>query len=307
MTTSGLVTPGSDPEVTIGIPVYNGEALLRTAVDSVLCQDFADLEILIADNASTDKTPEIAREYARLDPRVRYVRHETNIGGWNNFFYLLDHARGRFFSWLAHDDAYERPDHIRKLAEKLREGYVLAFPNVAETHYDSDGRIEWERHDVLGAYRGADTRFRMSRVAVRCSAHPLYGMFRIDALRSYTPVLTEDRVMIHYGEGRFVQKLIANERCAFVPEAIQTFGVHGKNAGMASDVRRVFRDFVLYVWRSPGMYRGSPLSTGQRILLYGEILRVRVPTVVVMAGLICKRTVMHAVRKLLRSKGLRTP
>lgn len=286
----------TEPEVTIAIPVYNGQALLRTALDSVLSQDFAGFEVLIGDNASTDGTQEIARQYAERDPRVRYVRHDTNVGGWNNFFYLLDNARGRFFSWLAHDDFYETRDHLGKLVEQLRGGCALAFPNAAEVRYAADGSVVSRRKNLLDAFRGADTRFRMSRAAVRCAAHQVYGLFDVETLRSYAPLLREDRDMTYYGEGRFVQALIANERCAFVADITQNFGVEASRPAASADARRVFRDRLRYVRRLPRAFRASPLTAVERALIYVEIARIHLPNAAVLAASICKRALTGALR-----------
>ena len=73
------------PLVSIGVPVYNGERLLGRTLESLLAQTYTHLEIIISDNASTDSTPAIAREFADRDPRVRYVRNETNIGAIPTF------------------------------------------------------------------------------------------------------------------------------------------------------------------------------------------------------------------------------
>ena len=94
----------SSPKVTVGLPVYNGERYLEQAVRSVLQQDFVDFELLIADNASTDATPDICRSVAALDDRIRYVRHAENLGAMPNFTFCANSAQGRFFSWLACDD-----------------------------------------------------------------------------------------------------------------------------------------------------------------------------------------------------------
>ena len=68
------------PLLSIGLPVYNGERFLAQALDCLLAQTFRDFEIIISDNASTDRTPEICRAYARRDPRVRYVCNQRNLG-----------------------------------------------------------------------------------------------------------------------------------------------------------------------------------------------------------------------------------
>ena len=74
----------TNPRVSFGLPVYNGERYLEEAIESILAQTFEDFELVISDNASTDGTEEICRRYADKDDRIRYSRNTTNIGGMNN-------------------------------------------------------------------------------------------------------------------------------------------------------------------------------------------------------------------------------
>jgi glycosyltransferase involved in cell wall biosynthesis len=92
------------PQVSVGMPVYNGDAFLREAFDSLLGQTFGDFELVVSDNASTDGTQEICEEYARTDSRFRYVRQEQNIGANENFNEVVRLAKGRYFRWAADDD-----------------------------------------------------------------------------------------------------------------------------------------------------------------------------------------------------------
>ena len=69
-----------NPKVSIGLPVRNGGRHLGEAIDSILAQTFADFELIISDNASTDDTAAICATYAARDPRVRVIRQERNIG-----------------------------------------------------------------------------------------------------------------------------------------------------------------------------------------------------------------------------------
>jgi glycosyltransferase involved in cell wall biosynthesis len=72
------------PRVSIGMPVYNGEPYLTRALDALLAQSFTDFELIISDNASTDATETICREYAARDRRIRYYRCNENHGAaWN--------------------------------------------------------------------------------------------------------------------------------------------------------------------------------------------------------------------------------
>src|SRR3954470_1068595 len=92
------------PRVSIGLPVYNGQRFLAPAVSSLLAQTFADFELVICDNASTDDTEAICRRFAERDPRVRYHRNEQNVGAAPNFNRALALSTGQYFKWAAHDD-----------------------------------------------------------------------------------------------------------------------------------------------------------------------------------------------------------
>ncbi|HLV79414.1 MAG TPA: glycosyltransferase [Chthonomonadaceae bacterium] len=105
------------PVVSIGLPVYNGERYLRGALDALLNQTFGDFELIISDNASTDGTEAICREYAARDARIRYIRHPENQGALFNFDFVLQEARGTYFLWAAVDDLWSA-----NFLEVLRDG-----------------------------------------------------------------------------------------------------------------------------------------------------------------------------------------
>ncbi len=94
--------------VSIGMPVFNGEKYIREAIDSVMAQTFTEFELIISDNGSTDKTEKICREYAKNDLRIRYIRQPKNRGINFNSNFVLQKARGLYFTWLAHDDILEK-------------------------------------------------------------------------------------------------------------------------------------------------------------------------------------------------------
>ncbi len=101
-----IVVPENNPSplITIGMPVYNGEAVIRAALDSILGQSFRDFILIISDNASTDGTETICREYVIRDSRVRYIRQQRNLGAGPNFSFVLQNAHTDFFMWAAADD-----------------------------------------------------------------------------------------------------------------------------------------------------------------------------------------------------------
>jgi glycosyltransferase involved in cell wall biosynthesis len=152
------------------MPVYNGEDTLRRALDSLLGQSFADFELVISDNASTDGTESICREYAERDPRIRYVRQSKNLDVVVNFKFVLDEARGDYFMWAASDDTRSRdfvevnikflsanPEYVASTSPNGFEGRSLDKDSLVSFALDSDvyGRFDrflencWASHGIF--------------------------------------------------------------------------------------------------------------------------------------------------------------
>jgi glycosyltransferase involved in cell wall biosynthesis len=115
------------PLISICVPVYNGSAFLRDAIESVLRQTYHDLDIVVLDNASTDHTPDIIRSFK--DSRIRSVRHDSNIGASGNFNAALAIARGDWIKIVCADDMIH-PSCIDRqwsaISESTCEDVVLA-------------------------------------------------------------------------------------------------------------------------------------------------------------------------------------
>jgi len=134
-----------NPKVSIGLPVYNGEAYLAQAIESVLNQSFADLELIISDNASTDGTQDICRDYVSRNPRISYHRNEKNHGAASNFNRAFERARGEYFQWLAHDDLL-CPDFVERCLSVLEAdpSTILCFPWVRVIDENGKQVDSWE-------------------------------------------------------------------------------------------------------------------------------------------------------------------
>jgi len=87
--------------MSIGIPVCNEDRFLEETLRSLLSQDYGNMEIIISDNASTDRTEEICREFSARDMRISYYRFKDNQGAIANFRRVLEVARGKYFMWAA--------------------------------------------------------------------------------------------------------------------------------------------------------------------------------------------------------------
>lgn len=97
-----MIDNNTSPVVSICIPVFNCEKYIQHAVASVINQTYLNFELLILDNASTDKTREKITNFA--DQRIRYLRNSRNLGMRGNWNLALDEARGKYIKILPADD-----------------------------------------------------------------------------------------------------------------------------------------------------------------------------------------------------------
>lgn len=118
-------SPKHLPKVCIGMPVYNGAAFIRPALDSLLAQTFTDFELIISDNASTDTTGSICQQYVARDCRVKYIKQTVNRGPLANFKFVLDRAKSEYFMWAAADDIWHK-DYINRCALSLDQDMNIA-------------------------------------------------------------------------------------------------------------------------------------------------------------------------------------
>ncbi len=173
------------PFVSIGVPVYNGENFLRDCLESIVAQSFTDFELTICDNASTDGTEAICREFVERDGRVRYHRQSHNLGAAPNYNDVYHRSRGKYFKWAAHDDLIE-PKYIERCVEALdaHPESPLAYARF-DTIDDNGDVIELGNpHPELCA---PDVRIRAG-AAIRPYIHggasdsPIFGLMRRSAL-----------------------------------------------------------------------------------------------------------------------------
>lgn len=122
------------PLVSIGIPTFNREATIGRALDSVLSQDYPNIEVIISDNASTDRTGEICATYAKNYPNISLTVQEKNKGPTNNFIEVLNFASGELFMWLGDDDWLD-PDYVSTCVKALMGDTSLAMAGGCAKYY----------------------------------------------------------------------------------------------------------------------------------------------------------------------------
>jgi glycosyltransferase involved in cell wall biosynthesis len=177
----------SAPLVSIGLFVYNGERFVEAAICSILNQTFTDFELIISDNASTDRTGEIAQAYAKRDGRIRYYRSDKNMGAGWNARRVCELARGKYFRWAAVDDLLE-PDLLRRCVEILENdpGCVVAHTRTKEV--DENGTfIKNYVQPMRTDYEDPVARFGELLWSGGHRCYQIYGVMRMSALRQLPP------------------------------------------------------------------------------------------------------------------------
>lgn len=192
---------GTVPKVTIGVPVYNGEKYLEEALASIVAQTFRDMEIVISDNASSDRTPAICHDFMARDPRIRYYRNPQNLGSAANWNRVLELARGEYFKWAADDDILE-PTYVEKCAGVLERDPSVVICHSQTVVFRDDGQQTPLRETPgLDRPRPSD-RF----VAVALQPHwtmEAHGLIRTAALRQ------AQRTQPYWGSDKAVMAEIA--------------------------------------------------------------------------------------------------
>lgn len=186
------------PLVTIGVPAYNEGAYIREALESLLKQTYGNLEIIVADNGSTDETAAICQEFATKDKGVVHVRHPRNIGQNANFNHLPRVASGEYFAWAsAHD--FMDADFVEKCvaAMEAEPQAVLACPRTIYT--DRNGNKLGEKIRNPFDVRGMPPAKRFRETMWRVDCNIVYGMYRLADMRKtnfFQLVPAPDRVFL---------------------------------------------------------------------------------------------------------------
>ncbi len=118
------------PLVSIGVPFFNNEKSIESLIESLLNQNFENIEIILSDNCSTDKSVEKIDKFLN-NKKITYFRNEKNFGSIYNHNLLLDYAKGKYFMWAHGDDilsenfirdavsVLERDDKISSVSGKI--------------------------------------------------------------------------------------------------------------------------------------------------------------------------------------------
>jgi glycosyltransferase involved in cell wall biosynthesis len=231
-------------KVSVLVPVCNGEVFLAECLESILAQDFADMEILIADDASTDGSGTLVERYAARDSRIRWWKNPNNLGLAQNFNCCLRAAKGEYIKYVLQDDKLISPLAIRKMSEVLDNHPEVSLVSSVSQVLDEHSRvIELRKYFKPGVREGRQLIVRCPEKLPNMIGEPSVVMFRRrQATRGYNEQLRQlldlDLWLHLLEQGRFAY--IAEPLCAFRRHAAQQT-MKNCQSGVAED-----EDLILF-------------------------------------------------------------
>lgn len=221
---------GSSPLVTIAIPTHNrADGYLRLALESALAQAYEPLEIVVADNCSTDDTPRLVRSYG--DRRIRYVRHRSPLRPNDNFNFCVEAARGRYLL-LLHDDDLVDADFVASCiaatANRTEPGIVRTGTRII----DARGTIIGESPNAVGGLPTAD--FFLAWFADRTGLYLCSTLYSTEKLRAIGGFRSRHNL---FQDDMATVTLAARHGRVDVRDVKASFRVHGGELTGAAKVR----------------------------------------------------------------------
>jgi glycosyltransferase involved in cell wall biosynthesis len=266
--------------ISVGIPVYNCERFVAQSIEAILAQTFTDFELVVSDNASTDGTEQICREYAARDTRIRYFRQPTNIGGPANFRYVFGVGRGEYQKWTTADD-YWAPTFLDRAVRVLDQhpDVVLCYSKTQLIDIAGQPLEIYEDNLHLIEDSGRARFLTLMRIIGLC--HADLGLIRRSAMQR-TRLMTNER----HCDVHFVAELALYGKFWLLPEPLF---YRRKHVGSSSwdlndetrqrnyyDPARIDR-FGLHTWRKYARLSGavlrSPIPAGDKASLLATIGR----------------------------------
>jgi glycosyltransferase involved in cell wall biosynthesis len=241
------------PLVSVLIPVYNGEPFLAECIESVLAQDFADYELLISDDGSTDGSARVIQRYAERDGRIRWWRNPHNLGIGGNFNACLKAARGEYVKYVLQDDKLLDPSVVRRMVATLEGDSTVSLVVLASQRIDADSKLihTRDRFGRSGVWEGKEVIAKCLGENANLIGEPSLALFRrAQAARGFDEglrQLLDLELWFHLLEqGRFAY--IAEPLCAFREHAAQQSEVNWRIGVSAEEGVTLIERYYFKPW-----------------------------------------------------------
>jgi len=238
-------------KVSICLPLYNGARFLKQAIESIIYQDFEDFELLIADDASTDESYEIASDYSTKDKRVFCWCNKERLGLFNNYNLCIERAKGEYIKPFAQDDLLET-SALAKMTDVLDGFPKVSLVSCAKRWIDKTGasikQITQFEHDC--SIPGKDVIIANLILLTNWIGEPSAVMFR-----SKYKGNGFDPHYYHYGDIEYWFRILEHGDLYYLSDSLCNFRKHEKSstttnlAGLyfASDIVRLGYKYEKYL------------------------------------------------------------
>jgi glycosyltransferase involved in cell wall biosynthesis len=233
----------SAPLVSVMVPVYNRRHLLGDCLKSALAQTCRDLEVVVVDNASTDGTWDVCREFARADSRVRIFRNAENLGPVRNWRRCFREAQGRYGKLLFSDDVMSS-HYLEKTLPWMRDPHVAFVFTMAMMGTDpGTSRLVYRFDEHTGRYPRA-VYLRRALLGSSAPVSPGAALFRVSDLRGSLRLSIPSPTVTGFEEhGAGIDLLLylmtaaRYEEVAYVAEPLVFFRAHAGSISQSGDFR----------------------------------------------------------------------
>jgi glycosyltransferase involved in cell wall biosynthesis len=227
------------PLVSVVMTSYNHEKFISDAIESVLGQDFDDLELIIVDDASTDTSRQIIQKYAIEDCRVRVILHETNCGIAKTMNDGIAAAKGKFLAENASDDVWMKDKLSKQLAvlESDEDLIVYTEMEVIDESGQPVGSTLSEVRGITAKQTGDVFHDLLARCEFFLGSNIICKRANMDGIRY-------DEDLTYANDIKLYLDLAAKYAFYFIPEPLVQYRTHGSNTcgieGFQGDARRVY-------------------------------------------------------------------
>jgi glycosyltransferase involved in cell wall biosynthesis len=259
------------PLISTFMKSYNHERYIPEAIESVLTQDFEDLELIIVDDASTDESRQIIERYAEQDSRVRVIFHEHNLGITRVVNDGIDAARGKYIAQLDSDDVWA-PDKLRKqLAVVERDENVIVWSEG--TLIDQNGQPLDKNFSELVESAAKKKSGNLFQTLLR--GNYIFGSTLLYKRTNLGDLRYDDRFMYN-NDYKFLLELARTYDFHYIAEPLAMYRIHGKNTLVGRGIeaekrrRRAFVEEISILQEVLLQYRGE-LPNAINADIYGTI------------------------------------
>ena len=244
----------NQPLVSIGVPAYNGEKYLEECLESILAQTYGNWECVISNNASTDRTPEIAEQFVRRDPRFRLVHTGKLLpitDNWN-FCYANISQESSYFKILPADD-WLFPAFISEMV-----GIMEIYPEVGQcsSYQLVDREIGSDGLDYYGGNRfnGKEILIKQLRREMSITSSVTSVLYRTEILKNYSYYPDIFQAVSFHIDTYLSFELLLQSDLGFVFQVLSYIRRHEDSVtstvAKVQDTRIYFWELALYRFRS---------------------------------------------------------